>query len=339
MSLLHWYTLMLMCMMLPGFASAQTYKFYFNSKVMDDKENIIFENKSDSITVSITPDKISLYSSLWGNFTMSRNVELKERDIKESKVFSCFDTKSNVAGQMNGFAYIRKATVMSPNMFMVYMPARPYVLTNGIFEVKSEAGETIPLFWCTIDDDPIIKLMKWLTQTARPTSSPSSSSVSSSATTKLNGYMYSWNDYYGKANEKQNGAFSFRTDPSSHYIEVMFGNHVTNLSPAAYKKVRWSTRRGAIKVSLRGGVKINSDDEIITWEQNGTSSDPDYRKVVTFIWTPTTHQLQCLYTVRRHFNGRTINDYYYFRTTSSDVYSSIKARLMHELPHCGTRIE
>lgn len=154
----------------------------------------------------------------------------------------------------------------------------------------------------------------------------------------LLGYYCFWNDYRGKKSEGDNGTLTIETR-TNHYIGVMHKNNITNISPNRYKRIRWSTRRGAIKVNLPKGVAIGQNDKIICWETNGSSSDPDYRVVVLFAWNPSTHTLQCLRTVKRHYNGKTINDWYYFNTTEANAWSKIQSKIMSELPHCGTCIE
>lgn len=184
---------------------------------------------------------------------------------------------------------------------------------------------------CTLDEDKLIGFMKSFKNIKRPVQNNYNN-------IKLSGYYCFWNDYYGKKSEGDNGTLTVETR-TNHYIGVMHKNNITNISPNRYKRIRWSTRRGAIKVNLPKGVAIGQNDKIICWETNGSSSDPDYRVVVLFAWNPSTHTLLCLRTVKRHWNGKTINDWYYFSTTEANVWSKIQPKIMSELPYCGTRIE
>lgn len=155
---------------------------------------------------------------------------------------------------------------------------------------------------------------------------------------EFNGYTWEWDDYAGRSHDIQNGTLGIETK-ASHSVAVQYNSLVSYLSPA-YKdkeKVRWTTRKGAINISLPNSVKINNDDEIICWEQNGSSDDPNYRTVTMFIWSPSTSQLQCVRTTRRTW-GRTLNDIYYFRTFDSSAWSKIKPKLLQELPYCGTQV-
>ena len=205
-----------------------------------------------------------------------------------------------------------------------------YFLPNN---TTSQADQA--LVWCSIEEDKLIGFMKSFKDAKQPVQNNYDD-------VKLTGYYYFWDDYSGKASEGNNGTLTVVTR-NNHYIGVEHGVdnnfEVTNISPERYNRVRWSTRRGAIKLNLPNGVAIGKNDEVICWELNGSSSDPGYRPVVLFAWDPSTHTLQCLRTVKRHWNGRTINDWYYFRTTDANAWSKIYSKIMSELPYCGTRLE
>lgn len=193
------------------------------------------------------------------------------------------------------------------------------------------------LFNGNILDSNTIYISGWMTLTAevkRVTQQPQNNYNN----VNLTGYYCFWDDYRGKKSEGDNGTLTIVTNPN-HYIGVKHKNNTTNISPNRSDHSRWSTRRGAIKVNLPDGVSIGENDEIICWETNGSSTDPDYRSVVLFAWNPSTHTLQCLRTGKRHLNGRTINDWYYFRTTDANAWSKIQPKIMSEIQYCGTRVE
>ena len=324
---------LMLCLALSAAASAQTYKFYHSSKVEDDARNVISTAKIDSIIMVVTPNNIKLSSGLWGTLTMSRNLLVGQnvnQDLNTTQIY-CIDKVSEKNGRFKSFTYSRTtgSQLHTRNIFRVDTTDGVYFFTDGLVHMKDENGRRCILTVCPPGDDQLLKLMKSLDKSSTTQAAQPSGDVT------LSGYMYNWEDYYNKGSERQNASFSFRTG-NNHYIGVKFGSHVTNLSPSRQKRVRWSTRYKAIPVTLPKGVKINRDDDIVCWEQNGTSSDPNYRSVVIFIWSPASRQLQCLYTVRRNF-GRTLNDYYYFRTTT-DAWPGIKATLLKELPYCGTQI-
>lgn len=154
---------------------------------------------------------------------------------------------------------------------------------------------------------------------------------------KFSGYTYKWDDWNGKGHERENGSLTIQTR-NSHYIGVHHDNNVTNISPKRKSLVKWSTRKGAINVKLPKGISIDAGDDILCWEQNGSSSDAGYRSTVLFIYKPASDTLHCLRLVKRHWSGRTLNDIHYFRTNDAAAWKQIKPRLMQELPYCGTRI-
>ncbi len=163
---------------------------------------------------------------------------------------------------------------------------------------------------------------------------PNSNSRPSYGECVFHGYTYEWNDYHGRSHENNNGTLTLETR-SSHYIGLKFNYTVTNIVPK--NNVKWSTRKGAINISLPKGVTIASNDEIISWENIGRSNGYDYRSVVLFIWSPATYNLQVVWATRRYWT-RWLNDVYYFRTTDSSVWDKIKPILLQELPYCGSRI-
>lgn len=150
----------------------------------------------------------------------------------------------------------------------------------------------------------------------------------------FHGYTYEWNDFHQHASERDNGKLTLQTT-ASHYIGVMFNSHVTNISPDRKSSTIWSTRNGAIKVPLPKGVSINKTDEVIVWENTGSNGS---KSTVAFAFNPSTQTLQVIYHCKRQWQGKTLNDRFYFRTRDAAVWQQIKSRLMQELPYCGNRI-
>lgn len=204
-----------------------------------------------------------------------------------------------------------------------------YVWPNGVMFYNP--GD-YNLYEQSIEEDAFIKFIIYLEAISTKESLISTPDYGE---IKFSGYTYEWSDYYRSSHENDNSSLTVETQPS-HYIAVKHGVNVTNLSPNR-SGVKWSTCNGAIKVSLPEGVSISDNDEIICWE-NGSSTDADYRSVVLFIWNSSSKKLQCLRTVRRHWDGRTLNDVFYFRTTDASAWSKIKPKLLHELPFCGTQV-
>ena len=150
----------------------------------------------------------------------------------------------------------------------------------------------------------------------------------------FHGYTYEWNDFHQHASERDNGKLTLQTR-ASHYIGVMFNSHVTNISPDRKSSTIWSTRNGAIKVPLPKGVSTNKTDEVIVWENTGSNGS---KSTVAFAYNPSTQTLQVIYHCKRQWQGKTLNDRFYFRTRDAAAWQQIKSRLMQELPYCANRI-
>jgi len=245
----------------------------------------------------------------------------------------------------NSFAYLKHTKCSSnfpcKSFFSIRLNDDQYFWSEGVmlYTYKNNTSNYTDYDLCyqSIEEDAFIKFIKSLRTTAtneneRSTSAPDYGEI------KFSGYTYHWNDFYRKSSESDNGSLTIETSPN-HYIGVTHDFTVTNLSPNHKSKVKWSTRNGAIKVSLPKGVRISDNDEIICWEENGSSTYADYREVVLFIWNSSSNNLQCIRTTRRLGQGRILNDVDFFRTTDSSAWFKIKPKILYELPFCGTQIQ
>lgn len=195
----------------------------------------------------------------------------------------------------------------------------------------------------TPEEDLLIKFLKSIAtqKINRSNSKLSTQSAESSATQlgygefKLTGYLYDWNSASGKSREIENGTLTLEFG-RNHYIGLEHGNQVTNLSPNRKSISNWSTRKGAIPISLPKGVTISNSDEIICWE----NFYDNYRNVVIFIYSLSSNRLQCFRTSREQYansSNENIN-VYYFSTMNASAWPKLKRTLLHELPYCSTRI-
>lgn len=299
------------------------------------KYNIEF--KHDNLGYSILcPELFTL--------NMSNDLVYKETEAETFYMYSLFDRKSlNADGfYTKGICYTKHKNCSFQNPHKesldIFTDGNIYTMNNAMILFFSSDNKTKQadqnLSFTSIKEDKLVSFIKSFNNST-PVNIPKTSIYGEY---KFNGYTWEWNDFYSKSHDRQNGQLTIELK-SSHYIGVEHNNDITNISSSRKKRTRWATRKGAIKADLVNGLKIDTADEIIMYEVNGSSNDPNYRVVVSFIWKPTENTFYCIRNSRRRLYGKTINNIYYFRSSDSSIWPKIKEALLYELPNCGTRID
>lgn len=326
-------------------ADAQVFKIYYASAVVDKASgSAIAYDRTDSISIVVTSTDVTLSSSVWGDIKMSRYIQFSERNLYPDRViYTCKDVGPyGTSTGLPSFTYTKSSACnaknVKENVFEVSNGKKTYVLKSGVvlFKTPSKSGveadsRITNLQSCSIYYDPLIQIMKALNCNEMCT-------VPVNTTVTLNGYIYKWDDYYKTSYESENGRLSVENG-NNHYIAVSHTSDLTNLSASRKENTNWSTRKGAIGINYPDWFKISSGDEVIYWVEYGTDRRYNSREIVVFTYNSSTGQLQCLRLYRNSFGGRVKNNVYYFRTSDTAEWPKIKALLMQELPHCGTRIQ
>lgn len=220
---------------------------------------------------------------------------------------------------------------------------------GGLGIVFVDETKTTNICSTTVENDPLIKFMRSISNKKQSPKNNNTSTKSSTAPkygkVELPGYVYEREGYDSVVNEDANGILRVETT-QTHYIEIRFGCRerwlATNLAQTSKYRTNWSTRKGVIKISLPAGVTIGNNDEIICWECNSDPNNPytDHpsRGAVMFVYSPSTGKLQCVKTYESKWGSHIVEDMYYFVTTDASAWSKIKPMLLYNLPFCGNRI-
>lgn len=350
---------------------AESFTLVSYSDIYKDNKDKVYNpnhyNRTD-ILFDLTPFGLTIHCELLGTIKLSRNLLYEEEDKNIFVMYSIYDLDSfNGEIITKGFSYAKRKDCWSNNpcyssFILTGNDNIDYCWRDGVDfydERNSGSNNLHSLRTASPSEDKFVKFIKSLGKknsqssssssssstnrqpsvntTPSSSSNSSTSSISTTGEYKIPGYTYTWDDYRSNGHDRENGSLTIETR-SNHYIGVSHNIGVTNISPNRKEKTKWSTRKGAIKISLPKGVSINNSDEIISWELNGNSTDPNFRQQVLFIYTPSTGKIQCINNTRRKWAGRTLNDVNYFRTINASAWPIIKSRIMAHLLYCGNEI-
>lgn len=306
-------------------------------------DGILFEYNNNGLTIS----------TRIGTLKMSNNLIYKQVSLATVIVYEISDKDSYDGNKYTKrFQYYKEMECSPANpsngIFDLFVNNDEYTWKEGIMMLSYESDNEEPevlaesYFW----NDAFIQFMNDISNKKQMPKNNNTSTKSSTAPkygkVELPGYVYERTGYDSVVNEDAKGRLRVETT-QTHYIEIGFGQYiVTNLAQTRKYRTNWSTRKGAIKISLPDGVTIGNNDEIICWECNSDPNDPytDHpsRGAVMFVYSPSTGKLQCVRTYESKWGSRIVENMYYFVTTDASAWSKIKPMLLHNLPFCGNRI-
>ena len=335
-------------------AQSKKFQLVLNSKIWwikNDKKGVLEEFAPEGIyefefeyNNGLTITSLRLGGDL---LEMSNNLIYAEEWASGDLVCTLYDGDS-----YNGHDFTKCFTYSKGKLSTLQISKRLYM--GGLGIVFVDETETTNICKTTVENDPLIKFMRSISgkkQTPKNNNSSSESTLTPKyGKVELRGYAYEreWHNSRGYvANENAKGTLNIRTLQSNHYIEIEHGCRercysATNLVQKDKYRTNWSTRKGAIKISLPDGVTIGNNDEIICWEHNSDPNnlytDHPSRGAVMFVYSPSTGKLQCVRTYECERGSRIIENMYYFVTTDASAWSKIKPMLLYNLPFCGNRI-